>query len=363
MEPISNDPTHPEVAVENQTESVGEAPAPDLADLAAVPVPEVAPQWPSAGSSGFEAPAAESAGGFDSAAVSSEAFPEPVTPSTSVEAPEAPVQSSFDLGQAPPVEPVAVGFDAVAPVAPVAPADPYAPGASSLDLPALELPNTMPPAAPRSPSAAPLSTTPPDLPSAATGAGYSAYSAQESYGAPAEPVAQYEQPQFQQQTQAPQQSYAQQPYVQQAYSQPQQPYAQQPYAQQPYQQQSYQQGYAPMVPAGTLTPSEEATWVSAAHWSSLLASLISLPFLGPLIVMLTQGTKSQRVREAAVESLNADLTMMIGMLVSFVLMFVVIGFITMPIIGLLWFIFKIIALVKSSSGQPYRYPLTIRMVK
>ena len=36
-------------------------------------------------------------------------------------------------------------------------------------------------------------------------------------------------------------------------------------------------------------------WSGAAHWSAILASFVGLGFLGPLIVLLTQGTKSPRV--------------------------------------------------------------------
>jgi uncharacterized Tic20 family protein len=44
-------------------------------------------------------------------------------------------------------------------------------------------------------------------------------------------------------------------------------------------------------------------------------------------------------------------------------MFVVIGVITAPLIGLLWVVFKIIATVQTANGRDYRYPINIRMVK
>ena len=90
---------------------------------------------------------------------------------------------------------------------------------------------------------------------------------------------------------------------------------------------------------------------------------MSLPFLGPLLVMLVQGPKSARVRANAVESLNFDITMSIAMIVSIVLMVVIVGFILAPLVGLLWLIFKIVAAVQTTSGQDYRYPFNIRIVK
>ena len=140
-----------------------------------------------------------------------------------------------------------------------------------------------------------------------------------------------------------------------AYGQPQQPtYGQPPvYGGQP----AYQ---PPMTPGG-LT-SDELTWGGAAHWSALVASVVAMAFLGPLIVMLTKGSTSPYVRRQAVESLNFQLSMLIYGIVSFVLIFVLVGFILLPIVGLAWLVFTIIGSVRAARGEEYRYPLTIRMV-
>jgi uncharacterized Tic20 family protein len=116
----------------------------------------------------------------------------------------------------------------------------------------------------------------------------------------------------------------------------------------------------PQRPAG-LT-SEEVTWGAAAHWSALVASIIALAFLGPLIVMLTKGNESPYVRRQAVESLNFQLSMLIYGIVSFVLVFVLVGLVLLPIVGLVWLVFTIIGSVRAAKGEEYRYPLTIRMV-
>ncbi len=112
---------------------------------------------------------------------------------------------------------------------------------------------------------------------------------------------------------------------------------------------------------GNLTP-QEITWGCAAHWSALVASVVALAFLGPLIVMLTKGNESPYVRRQAVESLNFQLSILIYGIVSFVLIFAVVGFILLPIVGVMWLVFTIIGSVQSSRGEEYRYPLTIRMV-
>ncbi len=138
---------------------------------------------------------------------------------------------------------------------------------------------------------------------------------------------------------------------------PQQPPA---YGNQPPPQQPPVYGTQPVHPGG-LT-SDELTWGGAAHWSALVASVIALAFLGPLIVMLTKGNESAYVRRQAVESLNFQLSILIYAVVSIVLLFVLIGFILLPIVGIAWLVFTIIGSVRAARGEEYRYPLTIRMV-
>jgi uncharacterized Tic20 family protein len=43
-------------------------------------------------------------------------------------------------------------------------------------------------------------------------------------------------------------------------------------------------------------------------------------------------------------------------------MFVLIGFLLLPLVGLVWLIFVIMAAIKASEGKFHRYPLTIRLI-
>jgi hypothetical protein len=127
-----------------------------------------------------------------------------------------------------------------------------------------------------------------------------------------------------------------------------QPPPEQPYGQQP-------------VAGGPSTP-DERTWGGAAHWSALVGAFVALAFLGPLLVMLIKGPESAWVRRQAVEALNFQLSILIYAIVAFILLFVLIGFLLVPVVGLLWLVLTIIGSVKASNGEDYRYPLTIRMV-
>jgi uncharacterized Tic20 family protein len=75
------------------------------------------------------------------------------------------------------------------------------------------------------------------------------------------------------------------------------------------------------------------------------------------------------VRRHAVEALNFNLSVMLYAIVlgalTFVLLFVLVGVLLVPLFVVLlagWIIFAIVATVAASRGEEYRYPLTIRFV-
>ncbi len=258
---------------------------------------------------------------------------------------------TLDDIEAPP--PVAPDLEAV-PTQPPAPVPPAAPG---LDLPGVDYAEQsarMAYGQPEPQAAPPAPPAPPADPYAAT-----PYAAQPHYG---QPSSQYGQP-------TPYGQPGQAPYGQSAqYAEPAQPYAdpaQSQYAQGGYSQPQFGQAPAyPMVPYNQqLSPADEVTWSSAAHWSAILASFVGLGFLGPLLVMLIQGPKSARVRANAVESLNFEITYVLAMIASVLLMLVVIGFVTIFLVPLVWLILRIVAAVQTSGGNDYRYPVNIRLVK
>jgi uncharacterized Tic20 family protein len=114
--------------------------------------------------------------------------------------------------------------------------------------------------------------------------------------------------------------------------------------------------------------SEERNWALAAHVGSLVAAWFALAFLAPLIVLLVKGKDSAFVRRHAVESLNFQLSMLIYLGIAFVLALVTLGIglvIIVPVaivVGIVYLVVVILATVKASNGEDYRYPLTIRMV-
>ena len=82
-----------------------------------------------------------------------------------------------------------------------------------------------------------------------------------------------------------------------------------------------------------------------------------------LIFFLLNRDKPGWLRDVTREALNFQLSFLIYFFGGIVLTFVLIGFLLLPVVGLLLIIFSIIGAVKSSAGQLYRCPIAIRFLK
>lgn len=148
--------------------------------------------------------------------------------------------------------------------------------------------------------------------------------------------------------------------------QPQQPpqgQPQQPYQQQPPQQQQYQQ--AP-VAAAPLNQADDIQWGSFAHLGGILGILPSL------IIWLVFKDRGRFTNTEGKEALNFQITLVIAQ-IAIIILSTILAIVTFGIgsvIGLLgwvvWIvgvIFSIIGFTKAKTGQHYRYPFAIRMIK
>ncbi len=120
-----------------------------------------------------------------------------------------------------------------------------------------------------------------------------------------------------------------------------------------------------MQPYGA-SQSDEKFWAPAAHWSGPAAALITAGVLGwiaPLLIMNTKGKTSPRIRAAAVEALNFQITIAIGFIISYILTGIAIGAFLWPLVGLASLIFSIMGAVSENQGRPYKYPFSIKVIK
>lgn len=101
----------------------------------------------------------------------------------------------------------------------------------------------------------------------------------------------------------------------------------------------------------------DTTWLVLAHIAGLVTS-----WVGPLVLYLIKKSQpgEERAAAAAREALNFQITLF---LVVMALMISVIGMFLLFAPMLFNLVFSIIAAVKASNGEDYRYPLTLRLVK
>jgi uncharacterized Tic20 family protein len=111
-----------------------------------------------------------------------------------------------------------------------------------------------------------------------------------------------------------------------------------------------------------LPADQERLWAMLAHLLSFVAAYIALGFIAPLVVLVVFGPRSAYVRAHAVESLNFNLSWLIYALVGVVLIVLGIGILILLALGIAYVVLVIIASVRASRGQFFRYPLTIRFV-
>jgi len=118
-------------------------------------------------------------------------------------------------------------------------------------------------------------------------------------------------------------------------------------------------------PPPSVPPDQQPMSDSDARLWAMLGQLggIIIGFIAPLIVMLVFGPRNAFVKKESTEALNFQITVLIGYIVSFVLMFVVIGIFLFFAVWILSIIFCVIAAVKNNQGIEYRYPINIRFVK
>ncbi|MEM9620099.1 MAG: DUF4870 domain-containing protein [Pseudomonadota bacterium] len=99
-----------------------------------------------------------------------------------------------------------------------------------------------------------------------------------------------------------------------------------------------------------------------AHLSALVGFII--PFgniIGPLVVWQIK-KDMPFVEEQGKEALNFQITVSLAAIVCFILMFILIGALLLPILGIAAIVFTIIAAIKANGGEHYEYPLTLRLV-
>jgi len=97
----------------------------------------------------------------------------------------------------------------------------------------------------------------------------------------------------------------------------------------------------------------DTTLAALAHASALVAS-----FFGPLLFLILADDDDELVKRNAKNSLNFQIVILVAMIVSALLTVVLVGFLLLPLIGLLDLVLVLMATLKANDGQVYSYPYT-----
>jgi uncharacterized Tic20 family protein len=106
------------------------------------------------------------------------------------------------------------------------------------------------------------------------------------------------------------------------------------------------------------------TIATLCHLASFVGFVI--PFgniLGPLVLWLIKRHESPYIDHHGREAVNFQITLILYLIASAILIIVLIGILLLIVVGLAGIVFTVIAAVRASEGEEYRYPMTIRLVK
>jgi uncharacterized Tic20 family protein len=102
---------------------------------------------------------------------------------------------------------------------------------------------------------------------------------------------------------------------------------------------------------------EEKLWAIGAHLGPLLVGVIA-----PLVVWLVFKDRSAFLDRTGKEALNMQISYLLYGLVSGFSIVLLVGILLFPLVMLAWLVLMIVATVKVSSFEDYRYPLIIRFI-
>ena len=126
----------------------------------------------------------------------------------------------------------------------------------------------------------------------------------------------------------------------------------------------------------THSPSlSDRQWAAGAHVAALLAAMLTSLWAGvagaiaALVVWMLVRDKSAFASEHAKEAVNFNLSMFIYAAIAVLLVVFTLGIgliVALPmwlVLALAWIVCTLLAAFKAYDGQPYRYPITIRLFK
>jgi uncharacterized Tic20 family protein len=90
---------------------------------------------------------------------------------------------------------------------------------------------------------------------------------------------------------------------------------------------------------------------------------IFFPVIAPLVIWLIKKDESSFIDYHGREYFNFLISYTVYLFVAGISTIILIGFVLLPLIGLMLIVFTIIAAIKAYEGNQYRFPLIFRLIK
>jgi uncharacterized Tic20 family protein len=117
---------------------------------------------------------------------------------------------------------------------------------------------------------------------------------------------------------------------------------------------------APETPYPQVT-ADARNWATLSHLSSFVMFLGIPALIGPLVMWLLRRDDPWAEYHAK-EALNFNISFMIYGALAALSIILLVGLVLLPAVLVTWFVLVIKAALRTSAGEYYRYPMTMRFV-
>ena len=98
----------------------------------------------------------------------------------------------------------------------------------------------------------------------------------------------------------------------------------------------------------------------------IVANLLSggiLGIIGVRVYMLMNKDMKPEAKTICYDIINFNLSFIIYFIVGFLSLFILVGFVLLPILYIAWIILMVVGAVKHFAGERYTYPMVIQFIK
>ena len=124
---------------------------------------------------------------------------------------------------------------------------------------------------------------------------------------------------------------------------------------------NYNMQYRPEMSLQTQEEKQMGLWLHLSQFANVI--FFPLGIIAPIIIWQTQKDKMPALDAHGKMVTNWMISATIYAFASFILMFVLVGFLTILAVAVMGIVFPIIGAIKANNGELWEYPLTIKFLK